>query len=98
MSRALVILSALLALGIPLAAPPAHAQGDETLQKLVIVMRDGISAPAASGTELANWAAQPWPEWNRPAGTLTPRGAQLAGFMGRYYRQFASAAGATMAA
>ena len=80
-----------------LASPPAWAQGDEVLQKLVVVSRHGVRTPIPPNVELANWAADPWPAWNQPPGSLTPRGAQLATLMGRYYRLFASEAGATTA-
>ena len=50
------------------------AQAEEPLAKLVIVMRDGTSVPTASATELANWAAQPWPVWNQAPGALDPAG------------------------
>jgi len=79
-------------------ASAAFAQGDEILTKLVILSRHGVRTPIPAATELATWAAQPWPTWQQPAGTLTPRGAQLASIMGRYYRQFASEAGAMTAA
>jgi len=77
---------------------PAAAEADEVLQKLVIVSRHGVRTPTASPAEMANWAAQPWPAWNQPAASLTPRGAQLATLMGRYYRQYVSEQGALMAA
>jgi len=70
------------------APPPAWAEADEVLQKLVIVSRHGVRTPMTGSGELASWAAQPWPAWNQPAAALTPRGAQLAALMGRYYREF----------
>ncbi len=80
------------------AAPPAWAESEEVLTKLVVVSRHGVRTPVAPHVELANWAAQPWPAWTQPPGSLTPRGAELATIMGRYYRQFASEAGGTTAA
>ena len=47
-----------------LASPVAQAEGDELLQKVVIVSRHGVRAPIPGAAELANWAAQPWPKWN----------------------------------
>jgi 4-phytase/acid phosphatase len=80
------------------ASTAALAEGDEILTKLVIVSRHGVRTPLPPPAELATWASQPWPVWNQPPGALTPRGAQLASVMGRYYRQFASEAGAMTAA
>lgn len=95
---AVVRLLAFLAFVASLAASSAFAQGDDVLVKLVVVSRHGVRTPLPPSTELATWAAQPWPDWNQPAGALTPRGAQLASLMGRYYRLFASEAGAITAA
>ena len=81
-----------------MASPVAHANGDEVLQKVVIVSRHGVRAPIPGTLELANWAAQPWPTWNEAPAELTPRGAQLATLMGRYYRQYLGEHGALMAA
>lgn len=80
------------------ASSAAVADGDEVLIKLVVVSRHGVSTPLVPAYELADWAAQPWPVWSQPPGALTPRGAQLAAQMGRYYRLFASEAGAFTAA
>jgi 4-phytase/acid phosphatase len=60
----------------------------------VIVSRHGVRTPLTGPAQLADWAAQPWPQWNQPAGALTPRGAQLASLMGRWYRDYAGLAGA----
>jgi len=80
------------------ASSAAMADGDEVLTKLVVVSRHGVGTPLVPARELADWAAQPWPVWSQPPGALTPRGAQLAREMGRYYRLFASEAGAFTAA
>jgi 4-phytase/acid phosphatase len=79
-------------------ALPAAAQGDEVLQKMVIVSRHGVATPLVAPTVLATWAAQPWPQWSQPAGDLTPRGAQLAALMGRWYRDTMGLLGALPAA
>ena len=80
------------------ASPLAHAEGDEVLQKVVIVSRHGVHTPDMSAPELANWARQPWPAWNQPTGDLTARGAQLATLLGRYYRQYLGEQGGLTAA
>lgn len=94
--RARIVRRALLVVCACAGAVPslAQAQSDEVLQKLVIVSRHGVRTPLPPGSELASWAAQPWPAWNQPPGALTPRGAQLATLMGRYYRDYMGAAGA----
>lgn len=70
------------------------SQGEEVLQKLVIVSRHGVRTPTASPVQLANWASDPWPAWGQPPASLTPRGAQLATLMGRYYRDYLGLGGA----
>lgn len=79
-------------------APQAAAQGEDVLQKLVIVSRHGVRTPLTAPAELDLWAAQPWPQWSQPPGALTPRGAQLASLMGRWYRDYAGLLGALPAA
>ena len=73
-------------------------QAEEVLAKLVIVSRHGVRTPIVPASQLAHWAAAPWPDWKQPAGSLTPRGAELARIMGTYYRRYASEGQATAAA
>ena len=80
------------------ASAPVFAQVEGTLRKVVIVSRHGVRTPLGTTDELANWAAQPWPVWQQAAGALTPRGAQLATIMGRWYRDYLGAQGALPAA
>jgi 4-phytase/acid phosphatase len=68
----------------------ACAQEGDTLTKLVVMSRHGVRTPLPAPGELANWAAQPWPEWNQPQGALTPQGAKLAALMGAYYHELLS--------
>jgi 4-phytase/acid phosphatase len=77
---------------------PVAAQGDEVLQKLVVVSRHGVRTPTMAPAAIESWAAQPWPVWTQPAASLTPRGAQLATLMGRYYREYVGVQGALPAA
>jgi 4-phytase/acid phosphatase len=77
---------------------PAAAQSDEILHKVVIVSRHGVRTPTVAPEILATWASQPWPDWNQPAAALTPRGAQLATLMGRYFREYLAVQGAVPAA
>ncbi len=88
------VLAALLALA---AAAPVAAEED-VLVKLVVVSRHGVRTPLTPAAELALWAAQPWPPGSDPPGALTPRGAQLAALMGRWYRDYAGLVGALPAA
>lgn len=91
--------AALLAAVIGLAvAVPAAAQNDDVLVKLVVVSRHGVRTPLTPPGELALWAAQAWPPGSEPPGALTPRGAQLASLMGRWYRDYAGLLGALPAA
>ncbi|MEP7327941.1 MAG: histidine-type phosphatase [Betaproteobacteria bacterium] len=72
----------------------AVAQSDEALQKVVILSRHGVRSSLHSAAEMANWSRDSWPAWGVPEGDLTPRGAELATQMGRYYRQYLNAQGA----
>jgi len=94
----LACLALVLCLALAVPAAPVQAQADEPLAKVVIVMRDGTSVPVASATELSNWAAQPWPAWGQPPGTLTPRGTRSVAELGKHYRQFVAEAGLVAAA
>ena len=82
----------------PFSFAPSSTQGDEVLTKLVIVSRHGVRTPIPPASQLAHWAAEPWPDWKQPAGALTPRGAELARIMGTYYRRYASEGQAATAA
>jgi 4-phytase/acid phosphatase len=82
----------LLGMSIIAAATPvgAVAQTDDRLTKLVIVSRHGVRTPLPASSELALWAAQPWPGWREGRGDLTAHGKLLATLMGRYYRAYLS--------
>ena len=107
-SRTLVALAAFLAATVASAQgmttwpwfnlPEKSSQGEEALVKLVIVSRHGVRTPIPPSSQLAHWAAAPWPDWKQPPGALTPRGAELARIMGAYYRRYASEGQATTAA
>ncbi|MEO8302641.1 MAG: histidine-type phosphatase [Betaproteobacteria bacterium] len=84
-----------LAIVVPLTlCAPAFAQGQETLQRVVIVSRHGVRTPTVAPAVLAGWSNDAWPGWKDPIGNLTSRGALLATQMGRYYRQYLAAQGA----
>ncbi|MFO1413606.1 MAG: hypothetical protein U1F10_06780 [Burkholderiales bacterium] len=93
--RLLAFLAAALAV---VAALPAAAQGEDVLVKMVVVSRHGVRTPLTAPGELAEWAREPWPPGSDPPGALTPRGAQLAALMGRWYRDYAGLLGALPAA
>lgn len=70
---------------------PAEAQvppippGWQT-ERVVMLARHSVQAPAQSPEELAKFAASPWPSWPVAPGDLTPRGADLGHQMGQFYR------------
>jgi len=76
----------------------SSTQAEEVLTKVVIVSRHGVRTPIPPASQLAHWASAPWPDWQQPAGSLTPRGAELAKIMGAYYRRYASEGQAATAA
>jgi 4-phytase / acid phosphatase len=74
----------LLTVAIPpgLAMPPAKPK--DHLRFTLILSRHGVRAPLTVATV---YSAQPWPEWEVPAGRLTPHGAQALRQMGAYMRE-----------
>jgi len=84
--RTMLALAVAVFVGVPLFAVAA---GDEVLQKIVIIARDGVRTPLTSPAELDGWSSRAWPAWNEPAGSLTARGGQLAKVLGQYYRAYA---------
>jgi len=83
---AAVLLSLLMA-----GLPPAGAQvppvppGWQT-ERVVLLGRHSVQAPAQSPEGLARFAASPWPSWPVAPGDLTPRGADLGRQMGQFFR------------
>lgn len=82
-------LAALLAVAALFPPTVGWSAGDEVLQKVVIISRHGVRTPETIAEELDGWSTQAWPVWSEPPGNLTPRGAQLATLLGRYYRAYA---------
>ena len=82
------------------AAAQEAAQPPGTLLKFVILSRHGVRSPIPKKSELESWTKLTWPTWSCPTkddpkrecqpGELTPRGAQLAGQMGKYYGKYLS--------
>src|SRR5215475_5760916 len=81
-----IVLSAMLA-----GLSSAHAQilpvpPGWQLERAVLLSRHGVRSTSETNQELDRYAATPWPSWPVPPGYLTPRGGELMGLMGRYYR------------
>jgi len=55
-------------------------------ERVVMLARHSVQAPAQSPEELAKFAASPWPVWPVKPGDLTPRGADLGHQMGQFFR------------
>jgi 4-phytase/acid phosphatase len=55
-------------------------------ERVVMLARHSVQAPALSPQELARFAASPWPTWPVAPGDLTPRGADLGRQMGQFFR------------
>lgn len=79
MMRLLLMLGALLALA-------GAAQAEPRLERVVIVMRHGVRPPTKPNSELAQYAAQPWPDWPVAPGELTPHGGEGVRLMGESLR------------
>jgi 4-phytase/acid phosphatase len=65
------------------AAPSARA---DELKMVIILSRHGVRAPLQTPEKLAPYAAQAWPKWEVAPGIQTPRGDELIGLMGAYYK------------
>lgn len=83
---AAVLLSILMAGLQPAGAQvPPVPPGWQT-ERVVLLARHSVQAPAQSPEELSRFAASPWPSWPVAPGDLTPRGADLGRQMGQFFR------------
>jgi 4-phytase/acid phosphatase len=84
----------LLAAGIPAAAAqePAPSPASD-LTFVLILSRHGVRSPLLRNEEMARFAADPWPQWEVPAGILTPHGRKVMELMGAYYRAYYASQG-----
>ena len=87
MMRTCLLIAFLLLWPWPSGAQPATKANDE-LQYTVIVSRHGVRTPTAAPADLAQYSAEPWPEWGAPPGYLTTRGRNLMKIFGAYYRSY----------
>ena len=83
-----IVLSAMLA-----GLSSAHAQilpvpPGWQLERAVLLSRHGVRSPTVPNQQLDRYASTAWPSWPVAPGDLTPRGAELMGLMGRYYRVY----------
>jgi 4-phytase / acid phosphatase len=70
-----------------LLAPLAIASSPQ-LKYVVILSRHGVRSPTWDRERLAQYSAQPWPDWGVPPGYLTPHGRELITILGAYYREW----------
>ena len=75
---AVVLAVATLALAIASGSPAWALK----LEKVVLVQRHGVRPPTSNNTELAKYAAAPWPAWPVPPGELTAHGEATVRLMG----------------
>jgi len=85
--RTYLLITFLLLRPLPSGAQPAAKANDE-LQYTVIVSRHGVRTPTAAPAALAQYSAEPWPEWGAPPGYLTARGRDLMKLFGAFYRSY----------
>ena len=86
--------AALLAAAVPAAAQIPIPPGWQP-ERAVVLLRDGVHAPAQTNQELDKYVATPWPVWPVPPGALTPHGAELLRLMGAYHRALQGGRGLT---
>ena len=91
MRRPYVLCAAILAAAMTIGSGAPAA--DYELVSTVVVSRHGVRSPIAGHPPLAAFAADPWPSWPVASGDLTPRGAELAKLLGRYYREYYASQG-----
>jgi 4-phytase / acid phosphatase len=87
------LLLLLVAAGISAAGAQTPAAPDSDLTFVFILSRHGVRSPLLKNEEMAQYAADPWPQWEVPAGILTPHGRQVMELMGSYYRAYYTAQG-----
>jgi len=58
------------------------------LEYVVIFSRHGVRSPTWDAKRLAEYSAEPWPEWGVSPGYLTPHGRELITKLGSYYREW----------
>jgi len=70
-------------------APEPSPSGPPTaeLRLTIVLTRHGVRTPLSTNAVMAPYASQAWPEWEVAPGILTPRGNELVGRMGAYYRE-----------
>lgn len=64
-----------------------------TLKQIIIFGRHNIRSATHSPEELAQYAVDPYPEFEVPPGCLTPNGRKAARLLGAYFRQYLLAQG-----
>ena len=64
--------------------PPPPAQ--DTLERVVMVMRHGVRSAMSSPEELGRYSRRTWPKFAVPPGHLTANGATLVTMLGGWYR------------
>jgi len=85
----------LLALSLAFAAPttvPAQTIGDAddgtTLKQIIVYGRHSIRSSTKEPSQVAKFAADPYPSFAVPAGYLTPRGWQAEVLLGTYFHDY----------
>lgn len=69
------------------AAAPAPARAaEETVERVVMVMRHGVRPSTKFPATPVGTTRQPWPAWSTAAGDLTPHGAAAIRLLGAYDR------------
>ncbi|MEI9811766.1 MAG: histidine-type phosphatase [Acidobacteriota bacterium] len=90
--RALIITLFCAAIAVAQPAAPNPAPSEE-LRYAVVLTRHGVRSPTWDLPRLNRYSASPWPDFGVPPGNLTAHGGRLISIMGRYYRDFFTAAG-----
>jgi 4-phytase/acid phosphatase len=91
--RMVIVLGLVLTLNVPvriqvLGQTITNANDGTTLKQIIIFGRHSIRSSTTCPSQLAQYAVQPYPEFEVSTGCLTPNGSQAETLLGAYYRQY----------
>ncbi|BCA62261.1 hypothetical protein HMP09_1495 [Sphingomonas sp. HMP9] len=86
-ARLALAVSCTMAGGAAAQTGPTSPPAQDTLERVVIVMRHGVRSAMSSPEELGRYSRRAWPRFAVPPGYLTANGATLVTMLGGWYRE-----------